>query len=158
VQAGDTSGKLALLVGLAVIGFGLIAAGFGACALVASGSSLILLSLAGPGRLLPATVGVTGALVLNIIATVFVAVRWHRLDELNRGAARESGYVAFTCLSWFGGTWAILTHLDFVAAPALLDWLTMINGFSFVTGIVAVARKGGFATLPARRLRPGHCT
>jgi hypothetical protein len=171
VQAGDTSEQLALLVGLAVIGFGLIAAGFGACAgflddseeardlrrerralllgacaLVASGSSLILLSLAGPGRLLPAAVGVTGALALNVIAIIFVAVRWQRLDELNRGAARESGYLAFTWLAWFGGTWAIFAHLDYVAAPAPLDWLTMINGFSFIGGIVAVARKGGFTS------------
>lgn len=171
VQAGDTSEQLALLVGLAVIGFGLIAAGFGACAgflddseqardlrrerralllgacaLVASGSSLILLSLAGPGRLLPAAAGVTGALALNVIATISVVVRWQRLDELNRAAARESGYLAFTWLAGFGGTWAILAHLNYVAAPAPLDWLTMINGFSFIGGIVAIARKGGFTS------------
>jgi hypothetical protein len=65
---------------------------------------------------------------------------------LNRSAARESGYLAFTCLTWVGGTWAMLAHVDFVAAPSALDWLTMINGFSFVAGLAAFARKGGFAT------------
>jgi hypothetical protein len=174
IQTRGRSEIWATMVGLAVIAFGLIAAGFGfcagflddseegedllrerralllgACALVSSGSSLILLSFAGRERLFPAAVGVSGALILNLLATILVAVRWRRLDELNRGVARESGYLAFTCLSWVGGTWAILAHLEYVAAPAPLDWLTMINGFSFVAGLVAFARKGGFASFPA---------
>src|SRR5918994_4906766 len=88
-QGRGRSETWATLVGLAVIGFGLIAAGLGACAgflddseeaedlrrerralllgasaLVSSGSSLILLSLSGPERLVPAPVGVSGALIL----------------------------------------------------------------------------------------------
>lgn len=174
LQPDGTSERLAMLVGLAVIGFGLIAAGFGtcagylddsedaedlrrerralllgACALVASGSSLIVLTLAGQGRLVPAAAGAIAALLLNVLAAIFVAVRWQRLDELNRGVAREAGYLAFTCLSWVGGTWAILAHLEFVAAPDALGWLTMIHGFSFIAGLVAFARRGGFAPATA---------
>jgi hypothetical protein len=173
VQAGDSSENWARIVGLAVIGFGLIAAGLGACAnylddseeavdlrqerralllgagaLVSSGASLILLSLAGPGRLVPAAVGLSGALLLNVCATLLVAIRWRRLDELNRGVARDAGYLAFTCSLWVGGTWAMLAHLDFVSAPASLDWLTMFHGFSFVAGLVAAGRKGSFDTAP----------
>ena len=169
VQAGDASERLALLVGLAMISFGLIAAAFGACAgylddseeaddlrrerralllgagaLVAAGSSLILVSLAGPGRLVPAGVGLFAALTLNVLAMVLVAVRLRGMDELNRAVARDSGHLAFGWFSLVGGTWAILAHLGFVAAPSPLDWLTMINGFSFVAGLVAASRKGTF--------------
>lgn len=165
------STTLAMLVGVAVISFGLIAAGFGAsagylddseeaddlrrergalllgaCALVSSGCSLIVLALAGPGRPIPAATGAAAAIALSVLAAIFVAVRWRRLDELNRGVARDAGYIAFTCLSWVGGTWAILAHLDFVAAPDALGWLTMIHGFSFVAGLIAFARRGGFET------------
>jgi hypothetical protein len=163
------TGKLAAVVGLAVIGFGLIAAAFGSCAgyledseeaedmrrerpalllgagaLVSSGSSLIVLVLAGAGALIPVVAGAIAAIMLSVLAALFVAVRYRRLDELNRGVARDAGYFAFTCLSWVGGTWAILAHLGFVAAPDALGWLTMIHGFSFVAGLVAFARKGGF--------------
>lgn len=173
VQAVASSAKWARIVGVAVIGFGLIAAGLGACAnylddseeafdlrqeryvlllgaggLISSGASLILLSLAGPGRLVPAAVGLPGALLLNACATVLVAIRWRRLDELNRGVVRDAGYLAFTCFSWVGGTWAMLAHLDFVSAPAPLDWLTMFHGFTFVAGLVAAGRKGSFDTVP----------
>ena len=173
VQAVASSAKWARMVGVAVIGFGLIAAGLGACAnylddseeafdlrqeryvlllgagaLISSGASLILLSLAGPGRLVPAAVGLPGALLLTACATVLVAIRWRRLDELNRGVARDAGYLAFTCFFWVGGTWAMLAHLDLVSAPAPLDWLTMFHGFSFVAGLVAAGRKGSFDTVP----------
>lgn len=173
-RAADASERWALIVGLAEITFGLIAAGFGACAgfledseeaedlrtqrralllgacaLVAAGSALILLSLAGPERVVPAAIGVAGALVLTVLATLFVAVRWQRLDELNRSVARDAGHLALICLSWFGGTWAMLAHVGLLASPAALDWLTMIHGFGFVAGLIAFARKGGFAILPA---------
>jgi hypothetical protein len=170
-QAGDSSEEWARIVGLAVMGFGLIAAGLGACAnylhdseeafdlrrerralllgagaLVSSGASLTLLSLVSPGRLVPAAIGLSGALLLNVCATVLVVIRWRRLDELNRAVARDAGYLAFTCFSWVGGTWAMVAHLDFVSAPAPLDWLTMFHGFSFIAGLVAAGRKGIFDT------------
>lgn len=175
LQAGGGSETWARLVGIAVISFGLIAGGLGACArfldrseeaedlrresralllgsgaLVSAGISLILLSIAGPGRLVSPGAGLAAVLVLNMLATLLVAVRWRRLDELNRRVARDAGHLAFTWLSWVGGTWAILGHLGFVAAPSPLDWSTMLLGFSFVAGLVAFGRKGGFATLPTR--------
>jgi hypothetical protein len=116
----------------------------GAGALVAAGSSLILLSLAGPGRLVPPTSGLVVVMLLTILATVLVNLRLRLLDELDRAVAQESGYLAFVWFSMAGGTWAILTHLGFVAAPTPLNWLTMIYGFSFVAGIIALAHRGGF--------------
>ena len=183
VHAADPSERWATLVGFSVIFFGLIAAGFGACAsflkgseeaadlrrerralllgagaLVSSGSSLILVSIGGPDRLVPAAVGLSGALLLNVCATVLVAIRLRRMDELNRGVARDAGHLAFTWFYLVGGTWAILAHLGFVSAPAPLDWLTMFHGFSFVAGLAAFARKGGFAALPPGALSPKSST
>jgi hypothetical protein len=173
VQAGDSSEVWARIVGLAMIAFGLIAAGLGACAnylddseeafdlrrerralllgagaLVSSGASLSLLSFAGPGRLVSAAIGLSGALLLNVCATVLAVIRLRRMDELNRAVARDAGYLAFTCFSWVGGTWAMVSHLEFASAPAPLDWLTMFHGFSFIAGLVAAGRKGIFDTVP----------
>ena len=169
VKAGGVSEKLAVVVGMLQVSFGLTAAAMrasarfiydtdesdelrrqgralllGAGALVAAGSSLILLSLAGPGRLIPPTGGLVVVMLLSILATVLSAIRLRGLDELDRAVARESGYLAFSSFSMVGGTWAILTHLGFVAAPTPLNWLTMIYGFSFVAGIIALAHRGGF--------------
>lgn len=116
----------------------------GAAALVAAGSSLIVLSYAGPGRLVPPTGGLVVVILMSILATVLVNMRLRLLDELNRAVALESGYLAFGWFSLVGGTWATLTHLGFVPAPTPLNWLTMIYGFSFVAGIIALAHRGGF--------------
>jgi hypothetical protein len=179
VQAGDASEKWAMIIGLAVIGFGLIIAGLGGCvawlddseeardlrherralllgavALVCAGASLILLCFAGPGRLVSGTIAAPVALLLNICAATCVAIRWRRLDELNRGVARDAGYLAFTVFSWVGGTWAMLAHLAIVAPPAPIDWVTMFHGFSFFAGLIAASRKGIFDEVADSTRRP----
>lgn len=121
----------------------------GAAALIAAGASLIVLSMAGPGRPVLPFAGAVSAISLNALATILVTIRWRRLDELNRTAARDAGYLAIGWLTLFGGTWAILAHVGLVGAPTPLDWLTMMGGFSFVSGLVAFARKGGFASMPS---------
>lgn len=169
VKSGGASELLAVIVGMLHVSFGLTAAAvrasarfipdtdesdelrrqgrallLGAAALIAAGSSLILLSIAGPGRLVPPTGGLVLVMLLTIVATVLVAIRLRLLDELDRAVARESGYLAFGWFSFVGSTWAILTHLGFVAAPTPLNWLTMIYGFSLMAGIIALAQRGGF--------------
>lgn len=169
VKSGGISEILAVVVGMLHVSFGLTAAAvrtsahfiyetdesnelrrqgrallLGAAALVAAGSSLILLSIAGPGLLVSPTDGLAVVMLLCILATVLVNMRLRLLDELNRAIARESGYFAFVWFSMVGGTWAILAHLEFVAPPTPLNWLTMIYGFSFVAGIIALTHRGGF--------------
>jgi hypothetical protein len=118
----------------------------GALALIAAGLSLVLLSLAGPDRPVSPASGAAGALALNALAMIVAAVRLRAMDELNRDMAREAGYLAFYWTSLFGGTWALLAHLELVVGPAPLDWLTLMGGFSFAGGLVALARRGGFDT------------
>jgi hypothetical protein len=107
------------------------------------------MTLAGPAAVVSAALGVWGAITLNLLAALLIAIRARGLDELNRNVARYAGHFAFLWLSWVGGTWAILAHLQFMTAPAPLDWLTMLHGFSFVASLVALARRGGFAPLPS---------
>jgi hypothetical protein len=169
VQAGGNAVKWAMVVGVLTVTFGLTAAAqrasarflrvaaeaeelrregqallLGAGALVASGSSMILLAVAGPDRLVSPVAGLTVAVVLTAIAMVLVAVRRRSLDELGRIAERDSGHLAFKWFTLVGGSWAILAHLGFVAAPTPLHWLSMIWAFSFAGGILAAARKGIF--------------
>lgn len=169
VRSGGVSERLAVVVGMLHVSFGLTAAAMrasarflhdtaesdelrrqgralllGAGALVAAGSSLIMLRFAGPGRLVPPADGLVVVMFLTILATALVRIRFRLLDELDRAVARESGYLAFVWFSMVGGTWAILTHLGFAAGPTPLNWLTMIYGFSFVAGIFALAHRGGF--------------
>lgn len=116
----------------------------GAGALIAAGSSMILLAVAGPDRLVPPVVGLTGAVLLTVTTMIFLAVRRRGLDELGRNAERDSGYLAFQWFSLIGGSWAMLAHLGLVAAPTPLHWLSMIWAFGFAGGIIAAARKGVF--------------
>jgi hypothetical protein len=163
------SGAAAALVGLLHISFGLTAAGIrataafepdpeqaeelrtesrallmGATALVAAGVSLVVLSLAGPGRPIAPMSGAVAAIGLNLFATIVAAVRLRGMDELNRQMNREAGYAAFYCTTLFGGTWSVLAHLGLARALAPLDWLTLMASVGFVAGIVVLARRGGF--------------
>jgi hypothetical protein len=116
----------------------------GAGALIAAGSSMILLAVAGPDRLVPPIIGLTVAVLLTVATMIFLSVRRQGLDELGRIAERDAGYLAFQWFSLIGGGWGILAHLGFVAAPTPLHWLSMIWAFSFAGGILAAARKGVF--------------
>ena len=116
----------------------------GAVALIAAGLALVVLSLAGPDRPIAPLPGAVAAIGLNLFATIVAAVRLRGMDELNRTMTRDAGYLAFYWTSLFGGTWAVLAHLGYLRAPTPLDWLTMINGFGFIAGLVALGRRGGF--------------
>lgn len=169
IQANGTATKFAVAVGIFHVSFGLTAAAqrasarfmrvaeeaeelrrqgrallLGACALVASGSSMILLGVAGPGRLVPPAAALPAAVALTLTAMLCLTVRRRGLDELERAAERDSGHLAFTWFSLVGGAWATLAHLGFMAAPTPLHWLAMIWAFSFAGGIIAAARKGAF--------------
>lgn len=166
---GDPYAGIATLVGLLHISFGLVALALrasarflgdteeaddfrregralvlGGAALVAAGASMVLLSLSGPESAVSATAGLVGTLLLSAIAMILAGARLRQMDELNRALAKEANHLAFVWFSLVGGTWAILAHLGFVYAPTPLGWLTLIWSFSFVAGLVALARRGGF--------------
>jgi hypothetical protein len=166
---GGGSQAAAMFVGLIHVSFGLTAAGIratarfepdpehaedvrregralllGAVALVAAGTSLVVLGLAGPGMPIAPVPAAVVAQALNAFATILAAVRMRRLDELNRQMNRDAGYGAFFFTSLIGGTWSVLAHVGLVRALAPLDWLSLMAGIGFVAGIVVLVRRGGF--------------
>lgn len=169
VKAGGASEGAAFLVGLLHVAFGVTAAAvrasapfqdaeeaddvreqgrallLGAVILVAAGSSLIVLSFAGPGGFVPPAAALACALLLNAVAAVLASVRWRLLDEMDRTLANDTVRLGLRWTALFGGTWAMLAHLGFVAGPAPLDWLTMFGGFGFAASVTELARRGALA-------------
>jgi hypothetical protein len=105
--------------------------------IAAMGVMLILLGLAGPGSVLPAEAALAGALLLAAVVTALSFFVWRLMDELDRTLSYETGNMAFYLILFFGGGWAMLAHLGFVAAAAPLDWLTMFTVIIFVASFIA---------------------
>lgn len=110
--------------------------------MAATGLTLALLSLAGPGGALSPTIALAGSAVLLGIATVATFAVWPLLDELSQAMSREAGNAAFYLIFAIGGGWAILAHLGLVRVPTPLDWLTMLVVTSFAASIIAIGRRG----------------
>lgn len=109
--------------------------------MVACGLLLILLGLAGPGGVLPPAAALAGALLLiGILVALGIAV-WRLSDELDHTLSHEAGSMAFYLILVLGGGWAMLAHLDYVAAPAPIDWLTLSIVLMFVASFIAVGRR-----------------
>lgn len=109
------------------------------------GLLLIVLSLAGPGRVLSPATALAGALVLIAVLVALGIAAWRLTDELGRTLSHETGNMAFYLILVLGGGWAMLAQLGFVAGPAPLDWLTLFTVLMFVASFVAVGRRRLFA-------------
>jgi hypothetical protein len=107
----------------------------------ASGLLLIVLGLSGRGGVLSPTAALAGALVLIAVLVVLGLAAWRLSDELGRTLSRESGNMACYLILAFGGGWAMLAHLRFVAAPAPLDWMTLLIALLYVASFIAVGRR-----------------
>lgn len=105
------------------------------------GSLLVGLSLSGPGGPLSPSIALTGALILVALLVVLGIAARRLSDELGRTLSRESGNIAFYLVLLFGGGWAMLAHLGFTAAPAPLDWLTLLTLLMFASAFIAAGRR-----------------
>ena len=109
--------------------------------IAACGLLLIVQGLAGPGGVLPPPTALAGALILVAILAVLGFVTRRMSDELVRTLSYESSAMAFHLVLVFGGGWAMLAHLGFVAAPAPVDWLTLFTVLLFAASFIAVGRR-----------------
>lgn len=105
------------------------------------GLLLVLLALAGPVGVLSPAAALAGTLVLIALLVVLERAMRRLSDELARTLSREAGSLAFCMMLGLGGGWAILAHLGFVAAPAPLDWLTLLTVLLFVASFIAAGRR-----------------
>lgn len=109
--------------------------------MAAMGLMLILLGLAGPGSVLPPEAALAGALALCAVVILLSFAVWRLMDELDRTLSYESGTMAFYLILLFGGGWAMLAHLRFVAPAEPLDWLTMFTVLMFAGSFIAAGRR-----------------
>jgi hypothetical protein len=113
-----------------------------ALAMAAWGLALVLLAAAGPEGSVSPGIALAGAGTLLAITVVLTLVVWRFMDELMRSLSNEAGNMSFYLVALLGGCWAMLAHLGFVAAPAPLDWLTMLTGLMLLGSFIAVGRRG----------------
>jgi hypothetical protein len=166
----DGSAKVALIVGLALLvlalacllivaaarwGVGLLTADqtedtreraraivYSAIWMAATGLTLMLLSLAGPGGPVSPTTALAGSVGLLGVGTAVGFATRGLLDELWQALSRETGSAGFHLIYVIGGGWAILAHLGFAPAPTPLDWLIMLTLIVFAASVIATARRG----------------
>lgn len=110
-------------------------------AMAATGLLLVLLSLSGPGSVIPAAAALAGVAALVVLKIALSRKAWRMMDELDRTLARESGMMGLYGIMLLGGGWAMLAQLGFVRAPAALDWVTMMIVINFAASFVAVGRR-----------------
>jgi len=115
---------------------------YAAAVMAATGGALIVLAFAGPGGMVPRPMALAVALALFVAPAPLALLQWRHMDELMRSVTAEAGNLAYYLILLVGGGWAMLAHLDFIQAPAPLDWLTMLFGLVLVASFIAAGRRG----------------
>ena len=106
------------------------------------GGALVLLALTGEGAFVPASIGAIGAISMIAVSIILSVIMRRYTDELQRALSNDAVATAFYILLLIGGGWSIFAHLDYVAGPAPLDWLTMFAVSLLVGAFWQTARRG----------------
>lgn len=110
--------------------------------MIVLGAVLILAALAAPGGIVAPHM-VALAFLAAVAITIALSIwSWRYQDELMRSIGRQTGQTAFHLIALVGGSWALMGHLGYVAAPAPLDWLTMIWASMLCAAFGVVAKHG----------------
>lgn len=119
--------------------------GLSGVAMLLWGVSLIALALAAPDGPLPAGVALAIG-VGGLVAGSLLSVAVHRAsDELMRAINLEAGALSYGLVMLIAGTWAMLAHLGYAAAPAPLDLLSLFYVLVLVASFITVGRRGMLA-------------
>ena len=115
---------------------------YSALVMLIAGLSLMILAFAEPVG--PIGRGVAlAAFLASTLATVVCSLAAQKdQDELMREISKECAAVAFYLVTAIGGTWSVLAHLGYAAAPAPLDWMTMFWGFTLLAAFITTGRRG----------------
>jgi len=119
--------------------------GLSAIGTLAIGGLLSVLALAAPAGPIPDTPALGIALALGGVAGVSSWIIYREMDELMHVMVQDAGACAFNALMLVGGTWVALAHLDRVAPPAPLDWLSLFFGVLLLASFWATWRRGQLA-------------
>lgn len=116
--------------------------GMSGTGMATAGAALLIAALAEPlGPISRTTVVVLFAALMTVSVIASLASRKHQ-DELMRAVGKETGAMAFYLIFFIGGGWALAAHLDYVAGPAPLDWLSMFWALGLLAAFIVVAKRG----------------
>lgn len=115
---------------------------FSSIGVLALGIALALAALGAPSGPIDATIVIVGFVVLMLVAIFASILQMRHMDELMLALSRASAAMSFYLVGTIGGTWALLAHLDRVAAPMPLDWLTMFAGLTLVGSVIEAGKRG----------------
>jgi hypothetical protein len=119
---------------------------YSAAAMLLWGIALLALALAAPDGPLPqsaALVVATGGLVIGSVISMVV---YRASDELMLAVNLEGGAISSALMFVVVGTWAMLAHLGYVAAPLPLDLLTLFYVLLLAASFIAAGRRGMLMT------------
>jgi hypothetical protein len=106
------------------------------------GISLLALALAAPDGPLPQGVALAigaGGLVVGTVLSLSV---YRACDELMRAINLEAGALTYGLVLLVAGTWAMLAHLGYMAAPAPLDLLSLFFALVLIASFIVLGRRG----------------
>ena len=108
--------------------------------------ALIALALGGapgvPGGLIAPTVALVTFVVLMALAVWFSMAVVRNSDELMHAVMNESAAVSYYLTFLVVGGWAVLAHLGFVPAPAMLDIVIVFYVVILAASFWVVGRRG----------------
>ncbi len=95
-----------------------------------------------PGGLIAPPVALGAFVVLLALAAWFSMAVFRNSDELMHAVMNESAAVSYYLVFFVIGGWAILAHLGFVVAPAMLDIVTLFYVTILAASFWVVGRRG----------------
>lgn len=106
------------------------------------GVALIALALAAPDGPVPQGLALIVGLSGLVIGTVMSVLIYRASDELMLAVNLEAGALSYGLVFAVVGSWSVLAHLGYVAAPVPLDLLTLFYVLVLVASFIAVGRRG----------------
>lgn len=109
------------------------------------GASLLALALAAPDGPVPPGIALAVGAGGLVIGTWLSLPAYRASDELMRAISLEASAISFGLVLLVAGTWAMLAHLGYSAAPAPLDLLSLFYVLMLVASFITVGRRGMLA-------------
>lgn len=119
---------------------------YSAAAMLLWGIALLALALAAPDGPLPQSAALVVAAGGLVIGSVISVVVYRASDELMLAVNLEGGAISSALMFAVVGTWAMLAHLGYVAAPLPLDLLTLFYVLLLAASFIAAGRRGMLMT------------
>ena len=115
---------------------------YSAVVMLVGGLSIMVLAFAEPVGPIGREIALAAFIASSVVMVVCSLAAQKNQDELMREVGKECAAVAFYLVTAIGGTWAVLAHLDYAAAPAPLDWMTMFLDFTLLAAFIVTGRRG----------------